>query len=147
MTKQHPMLCKPLCPTINSRVSTQAPTSKVVVAFGEPDETHTMRDELAKLGYEVHMANTEGDVRRLVGKVRPSASVISTSTLLHESGWLTCRKLTMERPEMPVVLVSQDPTPTDHRLAEFVGAAAVVTASSVIAAVKAAVVSNPVVCI
>jgi DNA-binding NarL/FixJ family response regulator len=44
-----------------------------------------------------------------------------------ETGWLTCAKLTQERPEGKVVLVCDSPDGHDGRMAEFVGAAMLVS--------------------
>ena len=55
-----------------------------------------------------------------------------------ESGWLTCKKLLMERPALRVILVAATPNPEHARLAEFVGAAAYVAAAVPTAAVRSA---------
>jgi len=43
-----------------------------------------------------------------------------------ESGWLTCAKMCSAKPALRVVLVGHEPSDRERRLAEFVGATALV---------------------
>jgi hypothetical protein len=114
------------------------PVARVVVDLGDATAARPVADAFRRHGWEVHVASCPEDVRQLVRDVRPLASVLAASPLNRESGWLTCKKLVLERPTLKVVLVEANPTARDHRLAEFVGAVACIPIASPSAAVKAA---------
>jgi DNA-binding response OmpR family regulator len=78
-----------------------------------------------RLGWEVHLAHTGTEARRLARRLSP-AVVVLDSELSDESGWLTCDKLRRDVPGQGVVLVSPDPTDEARELAVFVGASALV---------------------
>lgn len=75
------------------------------------------------LGWEVHRVDTGLEARRLAGLLRPDVVILDTG-LEGESGWLTCAKLTSEKPDQRVILVGQDRDGKAARMAEFVGAEA-----------------------
>ena len=78
-----------------------------------------------RLGWEVHLANSGCEARRMAGVFNPLVVVLDTE-LRDESGWLVCDKLTRDMPGQKVILVSPDPSEENRSLAEFVGAAALV---------------------
>ena len=45
----------------------------------------------------------------MIREIRPLASVLATPRD-RESGWLTCKKLILERPNLKVILVESNPT-------------------------------------
>jgi DNA-binding response OmpR family regulator len=76
-----------------------------------------------RLGWDVYTVGTGPEVRRLARMLRPRLVVLDAE-LPDESGWLTCRKLLDEQPDLAVLLVAPEPTPRQHEFAAFVGAAA-----------------------
>ena len=111
--------------------------ARVVLALGEGLVARPIEEAFRRNGWDVHLAGPEADPRRVVGNLRPLATVLATTPRGRESGWLTCKKLLMERPKLKVVLVHEDPTARDLRLAEFVGAVACVPAGATGAVVRA----------
>jgi DNA-binding response OmpR family regulator len=78
-----------------------------------------------RLGWEVHLASSGCEARRMARAFNPLVVVLDTE-LRDESGWLVCDKLTRDMPGQKVVLVSPDPSEENRSLTEFVGAAALV---------------------
>ena len=85
------------------------------------------------LGWDVYLARTGAEVRRLTKKLAPAIVVVDVD-LADESGWLVCDKLNREQPGRKVVLVAAELTPENERLASFVGAAALISQQDAIAA-------------
>jgi CheY-like chemotaxis protein len=77
------------------------------------------------LGWDVYLARTGAEARRLTEKLAPAVVVLDVG-LADESGWLLCDKLNRERSGRKVILIAVDPTPEHERLASFVGAAALI---------------------
>ncbi len=121
-----------------SRTFAVEKSARVVLSIGNAPHARSIQDAFRQQGWEVHIAPIDADARRLVRKVRPLATVLCAEPPGRESGWLTCRKLLMEKPGHKVVLVSPNPSEVDRRLAEFVGAAALVSARMPHGVVKAA---------
>lgn len=115
-----------------------ARAASVVIALDDVTQARAIRDVFHRDGWDVHLAAGDLDTRRLVYQLRPTAAILATNPVKGESGWLTCKKLVMDRPALRVILVSPNPTDRDRRLAEFVGAAALVSASAVYRAIRAA---------
>lgn len=113
-------------------------SARVVVALGGAPHAQPIQEAFRQQGWEVHIAHNENDARRLVREVRPRASVLCAEAPNRESGWLTCKKLLLEKPALRVVLVTPQLTDEARRLADFVGAAACVGSSAVAAVVRAA---------
>ena len=78
-----------------------------------------------RLGWEVHLAYSGPEARRLARRFEPTAVVLDTE-LANESGWLTCDKLRRELPSRNVILVTPAATDERRELAAFVGASALV---------------------
>jgi len=119
------------------------PVARVVVDLGDEELARPVADAFRRHGWQVHVTSCQEDVRQMVSEVRPLVSVLAASPPNRESGWLTCKKLMLERPNLKVVLVQANPTGRDQRLAEFVGAAACVPIAAPCAAVKAAMGFEP----
>ena len=85
----------------------------------------------------VHVPTAGVDPRETARKSRARAVVLDTAPVGQESGYLTCKKLLLEQPATKVVLVGQNVMPDDRRLAEFVGATALVAASNTLGVVSA----------
>ncbi len=77
------------------------------------------------LGWDVYLARTGAEARRLSEKLAPAVVVLDVD-LADESGWLLCDKLNRERSGRKVILIAADLTPEHERLASFVGAAALI---------------------
>jgi DNA-binding response OmpR family regulator len=78
------------------------------------------------LGWDVYLARTGAEVRRLTQKLAPAVVVLDVD-LADESGWLLCDKLHRAQSGPKVVLVAAELTPEHERLASFVGAAALLS--------------------
>jgi DNA-binding response OmpR family regulator len=80
-----------------------------------------IRWQLQRLGWEVQIAASGPEARRLARLISPAVVLLGAEGR-QESGWLTCAKLCRELPEQPVVLVADDPERWQRRFATFVGA-------------------------
>jgi DNA-binding response OmpR family regulator len=89
--------------------------------------------EFRLLGWNVYLARTGAEVRRLTQKLAPAVVVLDVD-LADESGWLICDKLTRDQSGSKVVLIAADQSPEHERLASFVGAAALISRQDGIAA-------------
>ena len=127
-----------LTPTLQRNVHSTLQSARVVVALGNAPHAQPIHEAFRQQGWEVHIAKSSCDARRLVREVRPRASILCAEAPQRESGWLTCKKLVLEKPSLRVVLVTNTPTDEAKRLADFVGAAACVSAAAVAAIVRAA---------
>jgi DNA-binding response OmpR family regulator len=98
------------------------------IVFGHPDALvrAEVGYQLCRLGWETHTAATGPESRRLACRWRPEL-VILASDFPDESGWLTCAKLSRERPGQQILLLDSDVTPADRRFARFSGAARVLS--------------------
>ena len=111
--------------------------ARVVVAIGSVKASGLIAEAFRRHGWEVYVAPVGVDPRPLAHAVRARASVLCASPQNRESGWLTCRKLLMDRPATKVVLVKPGATASERRLADFVGASALICGSMPEAAVDA----------
>ncbi len=98
---------------------------RMVLAYGDSARAALNARQFRRLGWEVHLACSGPDVRRLVYALRPQV-VILDAELRGESGWLTCAKMALGSAAPRAILVSDAVTPWERDFAEFVGAAAVV---------------------
>jgi DNA-binding NarL/FixJ family response regulator len=99
---------------------------RLVLAYADSAHAALSGRHFRRLGWEVHLASTGPEARRLAQALAPSIVVLDTD-LREESGWLTCAKLIQERPGQRVVLLGSDLSPEAHEFAAFVGAAALVS--------------------
>jgi CheY-like chemotaxis protein len=76
-----------------------------------------------RLGWEVHLANSGPEARRLANRLAPQVLVLDTQ-LPDETSWQTCAKLALASGAKKVILVSPQVTEEECRLAEAAGAAA-----------------------
>jgi DNA-binding response OmpR family regulator len=74
-------------------------------------------------GWDVYEAADGSEARRLARMLEPDLVVLEAEPA-GETGWLTCAKLTRERPACKVILVCDDTGPSNRRMALFSGAAA-----------------------
>ena len=110
----------------NGEETLVTPTAhRLIVAHGNPEYAAQVGRQFRRLGWEVHTARSGSEVRRLARTVAPQLVVLGAETP-QETGWLTCAKLAREQPRCRIILVSRDPTPEYHRMARFVGGAALV---------------------
>jgi DNA-binding response OmpR family regulator len=74
-----------------------------------------------RLGWEVEMVASSAEARELAGEYRPNVVVLD-SQLLDESGWLTSAKISIENPDLRIVLVADERTENLHDRLHMVGA-------------------------
>jgi len=98
---------------------------RLVVAHGNDGYAEQVVRLFRHRGWEVHRARSGPEARRLARLHRPAAVVLEADAK-DESGWLTCAKLVREPVSCKVVLVSRGSGCENHRLARFVGSAALV---------------------
>lgn len=119
------MLTRPANTGSLSRLGTpelERPSARVVLAMRERPEASILQHYLQEEGWEVYVARTPCEARRLVRKVTPAVSILSAEYPRQESGWLTARKMLMEDPDLRVMLVGTNSSPRAERFAAFVGA-------------------------
>lgn len=97
----------------------------LVLAHADAGYASDVARAFRRLGWDVYAAQAGPEARRLARMLEADLVVLDVA-LLEETGWLTCAKLTQERPAARVVLVSNEPCSKESDLAEFVGASAVV---------------------
>jgi ActR/RegA family two-component response regulator len=98
---------------------------RLVLAHPDANFAHQAKRRLQRLGWEVHLTRSGAAARRLARKLLVPLVVLNTE-LPDESGWLVCRKMNLENPDVRVILVGSGWSAADARLAEFVGAVALV---------------------
>ena len=103
----------------------QAGRQKLIVSHHDPDYSARVSKQFRQLGWDVHSAESEADVRRLARSIAPAVVILATD-FPGESGWLTCAKLTSERPGLKVILVGHGLTPDQVRFGTFAGSSALV---------------------
>lgn len=93
---------------------------RLLVAHPDADYVARIGKQFRQLGWEVHSAASEGDIRRVTRAVSPAVLVLATD-FPAESGWLICAKLTREHPGLQVILVGNSMTPDQVRFGAFAG--------------------------
>src|SRR5262249_4734051 len=101
----------------------------LVLAYADSVQASLTCRHLRRLGWEVRLASSGPEARRLVRVVAPDVVLLDTD-LREESGWLTCAKLRLEFPEQIVVLVTGEVTPEAQEFARFVGATSIMPRSA-----------------
>jgi DNA-binding response OmpR family regulator len=99
------------------------------MAYADSSHAALSARHFRRLGWEVHLASSGPDARRLARALSPEVVILDTQ-LPDESGWLTCAKMVLENGAQRVLLVSADASPEERRLAATVGAAALVERNS-----------------
>jgi DNA-binding response OmpR family regulator len=97
----------------------------LVLGHTDPVYTAQVRRAFGQLRWHVQVATSGPEARFLAQRLEPALVVLEVD-LPGESGWLTCDKLTRERANLKVVLVSDHPDATSYRFAYFVRAKALV---------------------
>ena len=95
----------------------------LVLAHHSPAYAAQAGRAFRRLGWDVYTARSGPEARRLARMLAAEAVVLDTA-LPGESGWLTCEKLTGERPHVRAVLVAPEVGDQEERFAAFVGAGA-----------------------
>jgi CheY-like chemotaxis protein len=98
---------------------------RLVLAYADSVQAAFTCRQLRRLGWEVRLASSGPEARRLVRHNAPDVVVLDTD-LRDESGWLTCAKLIAEFPDQAVVLITGQVTAENEEFARFVGATAIV---------------------
>ncbi len=79
-----------------------------------------------RLGWEVHMAASGAEARRLVGVYQPTAVVLELG-LRDECGWAVSAQITEAHAGQRVILLARERPDNGHELLRAAGAAALVT--------------------
>ena len=97
------------------------------VVIGHRDQAFAawLGQQLSGVGWD-HVAVDSAEEARILARADRTVALFLDVDLKDESGWLTCDKVTRERPELCVVLMSKDTRPEKQRFATFVGARALV---------------------
>jgi DNA-binding response OmpR family regulator len=93
----------------------------LILAHPNQDYQAILARAFRRLGWDVYPARSGPEARRLA-RMMEADVVILHADLPEESGWLTCDKLTREQPLARVILVSDNLSPRNRELADFVGA-------------------------
>ena len=107
----------------------------VVLAHTDASLASDASRRLRQLGWDVYRASDGAEARRLAQMLEAEVVVLDVD-LVQETGWLTCAKLTRERPASKVVLVGET-SERNRELAEFVGAWALLRRDESLATVLA----------
>jgi DNA-binding response OmpR family regulator len=102
---------------------------RLVLAYADSTHAALSCRYFRRQGWEVHLAKSGSEARRLAETLAPEVVVLDTD-LREESGWLTCAKLVDQNRGPKVVLVSQELDHESAAFADFVGAAALVLRSA-----------------
>jgi DNA-binding response OmpR family regulator len=113
----------------------------MVLAYGDSAQAAILARFFRRHGWEVHIAISGPDARRLAYGLTPEVVILDTE-LPDESGWLTCAKLVLENGAQRVILVSAHATAEEQHLAETVGAAALVDRTNALAELAEQVLGN-----
>jgi CheY-like chemotaxis protein len=97
----------------------------LVLAHPHADAQAALARNFRRLGWDVYLARNGSEARRLA-RMLAADLVILHVDLPEESGWLTCDKLMREQPLASVILIGEDLSSCNRRLADFVGARALV---------------------
>ena len=98
---------------------------RMVVAYADSSHASLSARYFRRLGWEVHLASSGPDARQLAHSLSPHVVILDTQ-LPDESGWLTCAKLMLADGAQRVVLVCSEVTAEEKRMAQTVGAVAVI---------------------
>lgn len=101
------------------------PSRSLVLAHADGPFAADCSRQFRRLGWEVHLAGSGPEARRLAEQVRPAVVVLGID-LPVETGWLTCDKLVRQRPAQRVVLVTDGDREEDRPFASFVRASGLV---------------------
>jgi DNA-binding response OmpR family regulator len=110
-------------PERNATDSVSSPC--LILAHPHQDYQALLARAFRRLGWDVYLAHSGPEARRLTRMLEADAVVLHTD-LPQESGWLTCDKLTREQPLTRVILVSDNLSSRNQELAAFVGASVLV---------------------
>jgi DNA-binding response OmpR family regulator len=95
----------------------------VVLARSDAKRASESGRRLRRLGWDVYQAKAGTEARRLARMLDPELVVLDAE-MDDESGWLTCAKLSRERPGGRIVLLG-DASARNVERARFVGASAI----------------------
>jgi CheY-like chemotaxis protein len=129
---------------LNRKLNEGALVTRPCLVLGHADPVYAaqVRRAFARLHWDVQVARSGPEARFLAQRLEP-ALVVLDADLSGESGWLTCDKLTRERADLKVVLVSDRPDSASYRFAYFVRAKALVPREDGIKALLAEAAATP----
>lgn len=94
---------------------------RLLLAYSDSAYASSVARQLRRSGWEVHLASNAEETCRLVQSQDPSVVLLDVD-LPDETGWLTCAKLTLDRPELHVWLLSEGQESLAEGRAQHVGA-------------------------
>jgi DNA-binding response OmpR family regulator len=97
------------------------PRQRMLLAYADAAYASECGRYFRRLGWEVQMVGSGIEARLFADEYRPDVVVLDAE-LLDESGWLTSAKISNANPEMHIILVANDWTPSMQDRAEMVGA-------------------------
>lgn len=115
-------------------IGTKERAYRPCVVLAKPTEDGTAT-RLRRLGWDVYQAGDGPEARRLAKMLEADLVVIDVH-MADESGWLTCAKLSQERPGERIILMGEASERNRER-ASFVGASAIVPCDDTLAALVA----------
>jgi ActR/RegA family two-component response regulator len=118
-------------------------TARLVLALPDNLRTEEMRAYFRQQGWDVHIARSSCQVRKLARQFAPAGIILAAEGTDGESGWLTCAKLLMERCRLRVVLMGEEASLKAERQAAFVGAVAYLTQGASVQTIERAVLGTP----
>src|SRR5260370_210538 len=98
----------------------------LILGHSDPTYAVSARRGLRQLGWDVYLASTGPEARRLAKMLSPEIVILDTD-LAEESGWLTCEKLVRDEIPLKVFLVSKTINPVSEEFRQFVGAAGLIS--------------------
>lgn len=110
-------------PVVNESAAIYRPC--VVLACTDAVHAADTGRRMRRQGWDVYQAREGPEARRLARMLEAELVVLDVD-LEGESGWLTCAKLTRERPSSRVILIG-DEGARGQAMASFVGATALVS--------------------
>ena len=110
--------------TVARRPENRPKPARIVLALGHAPRQRAFQELFQAHGWEVLVVSSANEARRWARKSRTIATLLLDEPHDDESGWLTCRKLLLEKPNHRVVIVGTKFKPNAERFARFVGATA-----------------------
>jgi len=96
-----------------------------------------------RLGWEVAMVASGAEARTLAQDYHPDVVVLEVA-LLDQTGWLTSAKISLENPNLRILLVTDSPHEPSREQLDMIGADQVVHRADGAEALSEAVVGNPI---
>ncbi|MFL5241292.1 MAG: hypothetical protein ACJ8FY_04230 [Gemmataceae bacterium] len=97
----------------------------LILGHSDPDYAAGASRALRRLGWDVYLAGSGPEARRLA-RMLSAETVILDTEIPEESGWLTCDKILRDDPALKVFLVSPSVNAVSEDFRSFVGASGLI---------------------